>query len=104
MPRHGVETVKVGNDGLGGLPLETLLHWHLTANHYPPLPTSLIPCCIRSIELAASGQWTMRVRLPRGIVNAAGGRYLPAQAIVEACRLEDFVDALAQSWMEDLGE
>lgn len=36
----------------GDVSLSAALEWHLTANHYPPLPTALIPVAEKAIELA----------------------------------------------------
>lgn len=87
-------------DFAGNAPLETALSWHLTANHYPPLPEALVDPCKRAIELARAGKWDARVSIKgagvqlrvRPYSDEATDRPTVAR-LVEACNLEAFLDA-----------
>lgn len=72
--------------------LDTALRWHLTANHYPPLPVSLIEPAKRAIQLYADGDVNADVELPVD-VRWRGQTHAPAWACVEAWHLGAFVDA-----------
>lgn len=50
----------------GQIKLEQALSWHLTSNHYPPLPTFFIPTCIAAIEAGQDEDWDQEIQLPRG--------------------------------------
>ena len=49
------------------LEIESALSWHLTSNHFPPVPVSMVPVCIEAIENANAGDWMKNVSLPEGI-------------------------------------
>jgi hypothetical protein len=72
-----------------GLPLEVVLEWHLTGNHYPPLPVALIPVCIQAIKNANEGNWDDWIIFPPGHGFVAGET---TARIVEACHLESFLN------------
>jgi hypothetical protein len=50
----------------GNASLRTALSWHLTSNHFPPLPTYFIPTCIAAIEAGQEENWDLEIPLPRG--------------------------------------
>jgi len=72
------------------LGLETQLHIHLTSNHYPPVPTSMITTCIEAIDKANEGQWGAYVKLPEGI-EWRRQSMSPVWAIVEGHHLEPWI-------------
>ena len=72
------------------LPLESQLRWHLTSNHYPPVPTSMIPVCIEAIDKANEGEWDEMISLPEGI-EWRGSTMSPVHAIVEQHHLETWI-------------
>jgi hypothetical protein len=72
--------------------LQPALHWHLTANHYPPLPTSMVEVCARAVALAVDDDWNAEVPLPEG-VSYLGRNTAPVHAVVENHHLEAFVAA-----------
>lgn len=72
--------------------LEAALHWHLTSNHYPPLPTALIPAAMRALKAARKEQWHRRVLMPKNI-SFRGLRLAPVGDLIEALHLEDFINA-----------
>lgn len=73
-----------------GLSLERAVTIHLTANHYPPVPTSMVPVCIEAIENANEGDFSARVDLPKGI-TWRGWSGAPTFAIIESYHLGEFV-------------
>lgn len=73
-----------------GLDRDAILTWHLTCNHYPPIPTSMVPVCERAIELAQDGDWDTEVELPDG-VHFRGRNTAPVSEIVKHHHLHDFL-------------
>lgn len=69
---------------------EQTIGWHLSANHFPPVPSSMIGPCMRAIELANDGEWDHQVQLPEGI-EYRGTETAPVHAIVEQHHLEAFL-------------
>ena len=59
------------------------LRWHLTNNHYPPLPETLLPVVKRVIKHARRGAWDATVNLPSGF-TWKGKNYAPVSTCVEA--------------------
>lgn len=79
----------------GTISLEQSLTWHLRANHYPPVPASMVAPCIQAIEIANASQWkdadlNDRVDLPAGILWR-GEDTAPAWAIIESHHLDSFI-------------
>ena len=79
----------------GAIPLEQSIRWHLRANHYPPVPESMVAPCIEAIQIVESSQWgdtdqSDPVTLPDGI-SWRGQDTAPAWAIVESHHLESFI-------------
>jgi hypothetical protein len=75
--------------------LDTALIWHLTANHYPPLPLSLLPVAKRAIKKAKAGLWAANVSLRgTGVTYTRGkrGDLAPVRACVEAWHLSAFIE------------
>jgi hypothetical protein len=70
---------------------DNALRWHLQANHYPPLPSSLLPVAKRVIQKAKRRDWDARVRLPKGILWK-GKTTAPVSACVEAWHLDAFLE------------
>lgn len=67
------------------------LPWHLSSNHYPPLPTTLVGACISAVTAVEDGD----PQRSEG-VEYQGRRVAPAWAIVEGMHLDPFV-----RWDED---
>jgi len=72
--------------------LETALHWHLQANHFPPIPTIMVAPCKRAIELAVEGNYDGEIDLPEG-VQYRGASTCTAAALVEHAHLRAFIEA-----------
>ena len=89
----GAQSLRGMIDGQLSLDEDDLLAWHLTKNHFPPLPTLLISACKKAILRAADAEWDARVRLPRGYrATDTGGRTIRVADLVEMCHLHDLVE------------
>lgn len=75
----------------GELSLEDSIRIHLVSNHYPPVPVSMVPACIESINLVNDGDYNAKVQLPEGI-SWRGLTEAPAYAIVESHHLEFWLE------------
>lgn len=76
--------------------LEQQIAWHLTGNHYPPIPTSMVEPCMQAIEICQEAEWgnadrNERVDLPEGVLWR-GQLTAPAWAIVEAHHLDEWIE------------
>ena len=71
--------------------LNVALHYHLRANHYPPLPVSLIPTCKEVIEKANDNDYYAEVELPEGILFR-GRTTAPVHECIRAWHLEAFIE------------
>ena len=74
------------------LPLEQALEWHLRANHYPAIPTSMVEPCKQAIAAANIGNWDDEIELPPQ-VSYRGSKTAPAWAIVQQHHLEAWLVA-----------
>lgn len=75
-------------DGLASL--ESALHWHLSSNHYPPVPDSMIAPCIAAIEAGNEDDWERQIELPEG-VTWRDETQAPAYAVIESHHLQAFL-------------
>ena len=70
------------------LDLETQISIHLTSNHYPPVPATMVLPCIQAIDAVNdAGLWDLPILLPEG-VTWRNETMAPASAIIEAHHLE----------------
>jgi len=76
---------------LDSISLEQTMSWHLTSNHFPPVPVSMIPVCIEAIENANDGEWDKLVSLPEG-VGYRGLTVAPTHAIIEQHHLDAWIE------------
>lgn len=76
----------------GEVSLEAALEYHLTANHFPPIPRSVIPVAVKVIELANVGEFDADVELPDGITYRDGRSSAPVWACCEAWHLDAFLE------------
>jgi hypothetical protein len=76
----------------GETSLRGALSWHLTSNHFPPVPTIMVEPCLEAIDNANAGDWDKLVSLPEG-VGYRGLTVAPTYAMVEQHHLEAFLDA-----------
>jgi len=83
-------------DGTLGLDMESAIAMHLRANHYPPVPTSMVEPCMHAIDAYWEDSMERRIELPEGVLWR-GENSAPAWAIIESHHLEpwcqdDYVD------------
>ena len=63
----------------------------LTANHYPPVPVSMVEPCIEAIHACNEQEYDKLIKLPDGI-TWRDKEYAPASAIVEGHHLEAWLN------------
>lgn len=61
--------------------------YHLTGNHYPPVPLTMVEPCVEAIYAVSDGLTHKQINLPKG-VSWRGYPTAPAYTIVEAHHLE----------------
>lgn len=71
--------------------LETQVSIHLSSNHYPPVPSSMVAPCIAAIQACSDGDSDADIELPEGILWK-GQSSAPAAAIVEGHHLDAWVE------------
>lgn len=76
---------------MGSITLEQAITWHLTSNHFPPIPTSMVPVCIEAIEWANEGNFDKLISLPEG-VGYKGLTVAPVLAIIEQHHLDAWIE------------
>lgn len=76
----------------GEISLDQALTYHLTANHFPPVPASMIEACKQAIELGNQGDFEGEVTLPEGITYRDQPT-APAYEVIEAHHLHAFLDS-----------
>lgn len=64
------------------LDLESSIEMHLTANHYPPVPKSMVKPCIEAIDAYHDEDYDRLISMPDGILYK-GMSHAPAWAIAE---------------------
>lgn len=74
------------------LPIEEALAWHLRANHYPPIPLTMVEPCLEAIEAYWEDDLDREINMPEG-VSYLGKTTAPARAII----IQHHLDA----WCED---
>ena len=73
--------------------IDDALAWHLKANHYPPLPVSMVVPCREAIEAYWEDDLDKAIDLPEG-VTYRGNTTAPAREII----INHHLDA----WCEDV--
>lgn len=76
------------------LDLETSVHIHLRNNHYPPVPSAMVPICIQAIELANEELWDEEIQMPMindFQVTYKGRETAPVWAIIDQHHLHPWV-------------
>ena len=71
----------------GELDLSTAIGIHLSSNHYPPVPNSMVLPCIEALEAYWEDETDREIKMPEG-VSYKGLDTAPAWAIVEQHHLE----------------
>jgi hypothetical protein len=70
-----------------GLDLSTAIGIHLSSNHYPPVPASMVTPCIEALEAYWEDETDREIKMPEG-VSYKGLDTAPAWAIIEQHHLE----------------
>ena len=69
------------------LDLESAIGMHLTGNHYPPVPLSMVQPCIDAIDAYWDENADLEIEMPEG-VSYKGKTTAPAWAIIEQHHLD----------------
>jgi len=69
----------------------TALHWHLTSNHFPPIPSYMVSVAERAIDLVNAGLSQETVRMPER-VTFKGRDHGTAGEIVDSMHLDSFIE------------
>lgn len=72
---------------------DVALEWHLSHNHYPPVPLSMVAPCKAAIEAFEDEDYHREIALPTG-VSYRGKTTAPASAIVEQHHLNSFIGTI----------
>lgn len=75
---------------MGAISLEDQLAIHLTNNHYPPVPRSMVKPCIEAIDAYWDEDYTREIDLPEGI-TWRGNATAPASNLIEAHHLDAWI-------------
>jgi len=67
--------------------IRTSIRYHLTANHYPPVPASMVDACLDTIDAYHDEDYDRLIKLPEGVLWR-GKDSAPANAIAEAHHLD----------------
>ena len=73
------------------LSLENGVRLQLTSNHFPPVPVSMVPVCIKAIRFARRGKWNSNLTLPDGI-KFKNRKTAPVSSIIEAHHLDAWLE------------
>lgn len=83
--------------------------WHLTSNHYPPVPVTMVDACLEAIDAAFEDDWDREIQLPIDGLDRNGEPFqitwrgqstAPAWAIIEGHHLQAWLE-LDEEGMED---
>jgi hypothetical protein len=77
------------------LTMEQGIAIHLRSNHYPPVPTEMVPVCIEAIEACNDDEANKAIEMPKignFQVTYKGQLTAPAWAIIEQHHLDAWVN------------
>lgn len=76
--------------------LHDIMHWHLTANHYPPVDTAFVQPCLDTIKVIREGHdaETTLIDLPHESMYEVFPKPVSAISLIEAFNLHPFIDHL----------
>jgi hypothetical protein len=75
--------------------LEMALEWHLSHNHYPPVPVAMVGPAREAIDAYHDEDYDRLITLPDGVVYRDDVQ-APAWAIVEQHHLDAFIEEVAE--------
>jgi hypothetical protein len=79
------------DDMLGqGLDIGRALTWHLTSNHFPPIP-EVFDAAVAAIEAGMDEDWDREIQLPEG-VSWRDQVWAPAWACIDGWHLDGFIE------------
>jgi len=78
---------ELADNELFDLDLETQLKIHLQANHYPPVPSSMVKPCIEAIDAFYDEDYDREIPMPVGMTYKLK-KTAPAWAIIEQHHLD----------------
>ena len=84
------------------LDLETQILYHLTGNHYPPVPKEMVAPCIEAIDAYYDEDFDRMIDMPMVgdfQITYKGNKQAPASAIVEQHHLEVFIDPVDDDFL-----
>jgi len=70
--------------------IEVQLSWHLSSNHYPPVPSRMVALCIEAIDAYNAGDYDIEVELPPR-VEYRGGQTATVGAVIDGLHLEPWL-------------
>jgi len=70
---------------------DTALRWHLSHNHYPALPLTLLPVAKAAIEAGREDDFDRLIKLPGGITWRGGRSSVEAGKLIETMHLDSFL-------------
>ena len=70
--------------------LEQGIRWHLRYNHFPPVPSEMIPVAVKAVKLCNRGKYETKIRTP--YEHRVYGWKVPANVVVDCYHLEPWVD------------
>jgi len=73
------------------LDIDTALSWHLRANHYPPVPLTMLEACKEAIWACNEWDSDKLISLPEGVWYR-GATAAPAWAVVKGHHLAAWLD------------
>jgi len=73
-----------------GLPLETLVRWHLQSNHYPPVPEEMVPLAVAAIHAIQADDAHRVFACPAGVLYR-GRPWVSAAEVAGEYRLDDLI-------------
>ena len=71
--------------------LDQALCCHLSSNHWPAIPGSMVPVAKAAISAIQDEEFDRLIHLPEGVISQRYGKDIPAQAVAEELHLWPFV-------------
>jgi hypothetical protein len=87
---HAQEFADMASDGT--ISIEQSISYHLTSNHFPPVPVSMVSVCIEAIEAVNEGDIHRKINLPAQVFWR-GEAQAPAWSIVEGHHLDAWINS-----------
>ena len=85
----------------GWCDLGIALHWHLTSNHYPPLPACTLLLAKQALNHAARDEWDAVVDVSSIGTHRVHGVKVPAHVLIQDWHLEHFIGVAKQALDEE---